>query len=175
MRTMFTVQGAGSRPIFMGQASGTDQISEAERNKLLNDLADAGDKLTAINAWIQSHPNAQAALGSDYQQYQDASSNMSHFGATAATVQQKLASMDPSIWVVSAQEWNDTTSWITFVGMIYAIVQRHGATAAVPTTGVKPGTPAAAAAATSTRLSTGLLVGGGVAAALIIGALLLKA
>lgn len=173
MRTIFTIQGAGSRAAFLGQGSGTDQISETERNRLLNDLADAGEKLRAMNAWIDSHPNAQAALGADFQAYQDASGNMSRFGSIAATVQQRLASSDPAFWTVTAQQWNDTQNWIQFVTQIYGIIQRHGGTPAVPgaSRGLLPGvsTPG-----TTAGISTPLLVAGGVGVAVIIGALLLK-
>lgn len=162
-----------ARPIRLAGASlGQTPPTQAERDKLLTDLDAAIDKRNAIDAWVQTHPNAQAALGADFQAYQSAMSNSNVFNLNATIAYQKIAIDDPTHWNLSAQEWNDASSWIQAIGLAYDAVQKHpgGATAPAPgTPGVKPVTPGQAPAAVSSGpnpLAIGL--GAAAAAALLV-------
>lgn len=149
MRTMFQMGFAdkdlfGIMNPFMGQADAP--LSVADRNKLLDDIGGAGDKLTAINAWLQSHPNQPADLGVDYQTFKMALDNSSSFAGTTAAVSQRLASDQPALWVVTGTDWNAANNWILFINQVYDIISRHSAIAPTPTTpgampGARPGTP----------------------------------
>jgi len=125
---------------YMGQAEAP--LSNTDRNKLLDDISVAGDKLQAINAWLESHPNQQTDLGADYSAFKAALDNSSSFSSTAAAVSQRLASDQPANWVVSATDWNASDNWILFINQVYAIIQRHSAIAPTsPIPGARPGTP----------------------------------
>lgn len=164
MRTMFQM-GFASKDLFglmnpyMGQADAP--LSNADRNKLLDDIGAAGEKFQAVNAWLQNHPNQQADLGADYQSFKTALDNSSSFASTAAAVSQRLASDQPANWVVSATDWNASNNWIMFVNQVYEIISRHpgslpGGIIPVGTPGTRPGTPgyvAPAAAAAGSPMS----------------------
>lgn len=142
MRTMFQMGFAnkdlfGAMSPFMGQPV-EGPLSEADRNKLTQDIGAAGDKFAAVNAWIQANPNQQAALGADYQNFQNALANSDVFAHTVAAVNQRIASDDRSLWVVQATDWNATTNWIDAVNQLYDIISRHGAVGTPSAAGSRP-------------------------------------
>lgn len=133
MRTIFTMGFAARenfRPFnpyqtrYLGQGS-EPPMSESDRNQLLNDLIAAGDHFQAVSNWVNAHPNLAQALGNDYQTFQNYMSNISPLGSVAASVQQRLASPDPSIWVIPATDYNATQNWITFANAMFGLIGAH--------------------------------------------------
>lgn len=143
MRTIFSMGFAskdlfGAMNPFMGQDEGP--MSVADRNGLLQVLGAAADKYAAVSAWIDSHPNKAADLGADFQNFQNALSNAGVFSQPAAAVLQRIASNEPTNWVVPASDWNASSNWATTVDQLYDIVSRHSAiTPAGSPAGTRPG------------------------------------
>lgn len=165
MKTMFTMGFAPQQGVFgfgyqLGQdaASLATTMTKADRDKLLGDINRASEEYKAINVWKEANQNWQYILGNDLKAFSDDLTNIEAFSSTALSVQTRLSTAGPTL-VITAQEWNDSNTWILLVDHAFKLMRAHA-----PVPGTAPGLPVPAAQAEKVNpVAIGIGVAAGVA------------
>lgn len=144
----------------MGQARSMGQLTTKEDGDLLlRQMTAAENQVTAANAFVSSHPNLQAALGTEYDSFQHNMSVIADAASAETNVSMALQSTPPGgQYQINESDHQAVTDFIAAAAAVTASIARSGNKA-----GTLPGTaPKTVVTAPKSDLTTPLLVGGGI-------------
>lgn len=187
MRSMFQMgfAGRGSFPAHSQVRLATlGQNTTIDGNAYIAQINDAMNKMQSVQAWVDSHPNYMAQLGSDGSRFQAMYTQAPTAYDTVTNVYQRISTNDPAAWTISSVEKSQVDGWIAVMNELAKIVAAHpdsgGITNAgagfpnVQLTPVKPGAPVPAGAVPApaaggiSPLAIGAIAAGALAVGLVV-------
>jgi hypothetical protein len=128
---------AGGPLISMNQLRGPwlgQAVIQVDHDKMLADLMNAENKISAVDSWQASQANVNAALGADAAMFQNLISSLASVADDETTVVQLLGSPDPANWNITTQQKTSADAYVRIASDLTDIVKRAQARPA-------PGTP----------------------------------
>jgi len=120
MRTIFSL-GFSTNP-FMGQDQGQPLSPDAVQ-KFAVSLSQAVDQYEIIKEWKKNHPNLQADLGNDYDNWTLLSQDDTKYGSAAEGLNDALTSNPNAPF--SQDDLTAAQNWIQAVNRMYVIMTNH--------------------------------------------------